>query len=123
MTHYLAIFTGSPEALGNWKALSAEELARRQAEGTKAWQDWVQRHRVAIVMMGGPLGKTKRISASGVADIRNHMTAYTLVQAESHEAAAKLFEEHPHFTIFPGDGVELRTSHCEMFEPTSGSWS
>jgi hypothetical protein len=107
MKHFLAIFTGSPEALGSWKTLPAEELARRQAEGTKAWQDWVQKHRAAIVMMGGPLGKTKRISASGIADICNNMTAYTLVQAESHEAAAKLFEGHPHFTIFPGDGVEV----------------
>jgi len=107
MKHFLAIFTGSPEALGSWKALSAEELAQRRAEGVKAWQAWVQKHRAAIVMMGGPLGKTKRISASGLADIRNHMTAYSLVQAESHEAAAKLFEGHPHFTIFPGDGVEV----------------
>jgi len=29
------------------------------------------------------------------------------VQAESHEAAANLFEGHPHFTIFPGDGIEV----------------
>jgi hypothetical protein len=35
------------------------------------------------------------------------MAAYTIVQAESHEAAAKLFEGHPHFAIFPGDGVEI----------------
>ena len=24
-----------------------------------------------------------------------------------HEAAAKLFQSHPHFTIFPGDAVEV----------------
>jgi len=35
------------------------------------------------------------------------MAAYVIVQAESHEAAAKLFENHPHFTIFPGDAVEI----------------
>jgi hypothetical protein len=34
-------------------------------------------------------------------------TANVIVQAESHEAAAKLFENHPHFTIFPGDSVEI----------------
>ena len=32
---------------------------------------------------------------------------YTIVQAESQEAAAKLFLNHPHFMIFPGDGVEI----------------
>jgi hypothetical protein len=57
--------------------------------------------------MGGPLGRTKRASASGVSDMRNNLTGYTIVQAESHEAAAKMFENHPHFAIFPGDSVEI----------------
>ena len=35
------------------------------------------------------------------------MTAYVIVQAESHDAAARLFENHPHFTIFPGDSLEI----------------
>ena len=35
------------------------------------------------------------------------MTGYVIVQAESHEAAAKMFEKHPHFTIFPGEAVEI----------------
>jgi hypothetical protein len=35
------------------------------------------------------------------------MTGYVIVQAESHEAAARMFENHPHFTIFPGDSVEI----------------
>jgi len=47
------------------------------------------------------------VSNSGIADTRNNLAAYTVVQAESHDAAAKLFEGHPHFTLFPGDGVEI----------------
>lgn len=35
------------------------------------------------------------------------MAGYVIVQAESHEAAAELFERHPHFAIFPGDSVEI----------------
>jgi hypothetical protein len=30
-----------------------------------------------------------------------------VVSAESHAAAARLFEGHPHFTVFPGEGVEV----------------
>jgi hypothetical protein len=56
---------------------------------------------------GTPLGKTKRVNKEGITDIRNAMTAYSIVRAESHEAAAKLFAAHPHFTIFPGDGIEV----------------
>ncbi len=60
-----------------------------------------------IVDQGSPLGKTKRISAQGVSDTRNEIAAYTIIEAESHEAAAKMFENHPHFMIFPGHSVEV----------------
>jgi hypothetical protein len=35
------------------------------------------------------------------------MAAYVVVQAESHDAAARMFINHPHFAIFPGDSVEI----------------
>jgi hypothetical protein len=35
------------------------------------------------------------------------MSAYMVVCADSHEDAAKLFERHPHFTIFPGGSAEI----------------
>ena len=35
------------------------------------------------------------------------LAGYTIVEAESQEAAARLFLNHPHFMIFPGDGVEV----------------
>ena len=57
--------------------------------------------------MGGPLGNTKKISPTGIEDITNAMAGFTVVQAASHEAAAKLFLNHPHFTIFPGESIEV----------------
>ncbi|MGZ3737092.1 MAG: hypothetical protein ACXVC0_19130, partial [Bdellovibrionota bacterium] len=53
------------------------------------------------------LGKTKVVNPKGVFDTKNDLTAWTLVEAESHEAAAKLFQNHPHFSIFPGDRIEI----------------
>ena len=69
--------------------------------------DWGAADAAAIVDQGSPLGKTKRASSQGVSDSKNALTGYVIVQAESHEAAARLFESHPHFTIFPGDSVEI----------------
>ena len=60
-----------------------------------------------MVMMGGPLGKTKRATQRGIEDVSNQMAAFTVIRADSHEAAAKVFERHPHFAIFPGDAVEI----------------
>ncbi|HEY5921495.1 MAG TPA: hypothetical protein VIV11_07480 [Kofleriaceae bacterium] len=107
MKTFLAIFTGTPEKLEAWKKLEQKERDRREAQGVQAWMDWGNKHAASIVDNGTPLGKTKRTAANGVSDIKNNIAAYTVVKAESHEAAAKLFLEHPHFTIFPGDAVEI----------------
>ena len=107
MKTFLAIYNGTPALMAKWNELPEAELATRQQEGIAAWHAWVEKHKDVIVDIGTPLGTTKRVSASGIADISNNMTAYTLVKAESHEAAAKLFENHPHFAIFPGDAVEV----------------
>ena len=69
--------------------------------------DWGAANAAAIVDQGSPLGKTKRAGPHGISDIRNAIAGYVIVEAHSHEAAAKLFENHPHFAIFPGDSVEI----------------
>jgi hypothetical protein len=106
---YLAVFVGSPSSprWTAWNALSEAERKAKQSEGIAAWQSWVAKHKDVIVELGGPLGKTMGVSANGVHPTSNHMGAFTIVRAESHEAAAKLFEEHPHFTILPGEAVEV----------------
>jgi hypothetical protein len=107
MKKYCAIYTGTPAGREKWSKLDEATRKQREQQGMKAWQDWVTKNKAAIVDNGSPLGKTKRIDANGIKDTSNALTAYTIVQAESHEAAAKLFENHPHFTIFPGDGIEI----------------
>jgi len=107
MKKFLAIYTGSPAGMERWKGLSDSERKQREDKGMKAWAEWGQTHQSAIVENGGPLGKTKRTTTSGVGDIRNAMAAYSVVQADSHEAAAKMFENHPHFAVFPGERVEI----------------
>jgi hypothetical protein len=109
MKRFLAIYIGTEAALekAQWNKLDEEKRKELQASGFKAWMDWGGANSAAIVDQGTPLGKTKRASPQGITDIKNSMTGYVIVQAESHEAAAKLFENHPHFTIFPGDSVEI----------------
>ena len=107
MKRFLAVFLGTPASLDAWKALPEDERNRREQDGMKAWGDWVTRHGKAIVDHGSPLGKTKRIAAKGISDIRNELAAWTVVEAETHDAAARMFEGHPHFSIFPGDAVEV----------------
>lgn len=109
MKKFLAIYIGTTSARerSGWDELGDAERKKRERDGIDAWMAWGKKHKAAIVDQGAPLGKTKRTGLNGVTDIRNPMTGYVVVQAESHDAAAKMFESHPHFTIFPGDSVEI----------------
>jgi hypothetical protein len=109
MKRFVAIYIGTEAALekAQWNKLDEEKRKALDAAGVRVWEEWATANSAAIVDQGSPLGKTKRASAQGISDIKNNMTGYVIVQAESHEAAAKLFENHPHFTIFPGDSVEI----------------
>ena len=47
-----------------------------------------------------PEAERKKKEQEGIA-------AYVVVEADSQDAAAAMFENHPHFAIFPGDGVDV----------------
>ena len=99
MAKFMAIYTGTPG--------STMPDEKTMAAGMSAWQAWMQRHAAHLVDTGGPLGKTKRVNKSGVADARNNIAAYVIVEAADQDAAAAMFLNHPHFAIFPGDGVDV----------------
>ena len=106
---FLAVYLGSQTnaRMQAWHALPEAERTAKMKEGIAAWKAWAERHQGSIVEMGGPLGKTKRVDAAGVSDASNLLSGFTLVRAASHAEAAKLFEDHPHFSKFPGDAVEI----------------
>ena len=107
--HYLAVFLSSKTSprWRAWYAMSDEERRVKDELGLAALKAWDDAHKDDIVYMGGPLGPTKRTSPDGVADVVNELTVFVVVRAASHEAAARLFEDHPHFTIFPCDCVDV----------------
>ena len=107
--NYLAVFVGSKSSpkRAAWDALPEAERRAKEAAGIAGWKAWVEKHQAVITTMGGPLGKTKKVSPRGIEDISNAVGAFSVVRADSHEAAARLFENHPHFAIFPGEAVEV----------------
>jgi hypothetical protein len=108
-TEYLAVFLGSNTSprRAAWDALPESERKAKEQQGMAAWKAWMEQHAADIATVGGPLGKTKKVSASGTEDVRNLMSAFVIVRAPSHEAAARMFDGHPHHTIFPGESVEI----------------
>jgi hypothetical protein len=98
----VALFTGFPD--GSQPPPPDEATIGR---GMAAWGAWMADHAAQVVDTGGPLGKTKKADKSGISDTRNLVAGYVIVEAASHDAAVRLFENHPHFAIFPGEAVEI----------------
>jgi len=112
MKKFMAVYTGTAETLekSGWKTMDEKTRREREQAGMQAWMQWgesIPRRGAKALDIGGPLGKTKRVSPQGISDTSNNMAGYVILEAESHEAAAKLFENHPHFSIFPGEAVEI----------------
>jgi len=75
--------------------------------GMEAWMTWINANKASLVDGGAPLGKTKRVDLKGASDAKNEVGGYSIVQAETHDAAARLFDnKHPHLQM-PGAWVEI----------------
>lgn len=100
---FLAIFYGgaSPEE----KAQPIDE--KTQQEFMHAWMQWATANKDSILDNGTPLSSTMTVDQHGSSDAENHMTAYAIVQAESHEQAVEMFKSHPHLTLHPKNRIEV----------------
>ena len=79
----------------------------QQQKGMDAWMTWMSANKASLVDGGAPLGKTKRVDANGAKDTKNEVGGYSVVQADSHDAAAKIFgKDHPHLQM-PGAWIEI----------------
>ena len=79
----------------------------QQKKGTEAWMKWMSANKTSIVEVGAPLGKTKRVDSNGASNTKNEIGGYSVVQAESHDAATKIFgKDHPHLQM-PGAWIEI----------------
>ncbi|MBZ9793073.1 hypothetical protein K9B32_23700 [Rhizobium sp. 3T7] len=107
MPRFLAVYTMKPEDLASFRNLPKAEQDAVDAVGIKEWSAWEERNASSILDPGGMVGKTTRMTKAGVSSAVNSFCGYLVVEAESADAAARLFEDHPHITVFPGDGVDI----------------
>ena len=90
-----------------FEKMMRESTPEMQKAGMAAWMKWMTDNQSALVDGGAPLGATKRVTVSGVSDVRNEMGGYSIVQAESHAAATEMFgKDFPHLQV-PGAWIEV----------------
>lgn len=115
MKTFLAIFTCAENSKNHheWMKLDKESQKNLFQKGMAIQSQWLEKYKDQIVFDGGTLGEnTKLVDKSGTHDIPSKMGHFYVVKANSLEEAANIFKDHPHFSIFPGDGIEIleRTS-------------
>ncbi|KKB78669.1 hypothetical protein VW35_09085 [Devosia soli] len=107
MPRYLAVYTMRPEDLAGFRKISKSEQDAVDAAGVPAWAEWEKANEGFIRNRGGMVGKTLRVTKTGIEEATNDICGYLVIEAESAEAAAKIFKTHPHITIFPGYSVDI----------------
>ena len=104
MKKFLVLYMADAAAFE--KMMQASTPEQRQ-KGMEAWMKWMGAHKASLVDGGAPLGKSKRVDTKGASDTKNDIGGYSIVQADSAEAATKLFgKDHPHLQM-PGGWVEV----------------
>lgn len=105
MKNFTIIYMAPSLVIEEW--MKKPEAERKEAEDTMKvdWDAWVLAHKDSVLNTIA-LGKTKRVSAAGIEDVKNDMMMSSYVQGESLEAVAEIFKDHPHFTI-PGATIEI----------------
>ena len=99
------VFYMAPGA--EFEKLMKNSTPEQQKQGMDEWMEWMDANKASLIEGGAPLGTTKRIDSEGVSAAKNEMGGYSIVQAESHDAAAEIFGmDHPHFHI-PGAWIEV----------------
>ncbi len=99
------MFLAPAATMAEWMQKPEGERADAEKKMKDEWNAWTSTH-AGMIKETTAAGKTKLVTANGVADHKNDLMMYSIVEAESHEAAAKAFEGHPHFGI-PGATIEV----------------
>lgn len=89
MTNFVLVYTGG----------GMPEGEDAQAKVMAAWGAWYEKLGAAIVDGGNPFGASKHVTASGVSDgaaSSPPATGYTIISADSLDAAVAKVGDHPH---------------------------
>jgi hypothetical protein len=107
MPRFVAVYTMKPEDLAAFRARPKSEQKSIDKVGLEAWEAWSRRNAAAIVATDVMVGRTRRVTKSGIAEAQNQIAGFLIVEAADITAAAGLFQDHPHITVFPGESIDV----------------
>jgi len=97
--------------IAEWKKTDPDTRKAAEEKMRAEWKKWMNDHENIFADIGAGVGKTKVVTTQGISDSKNDIMLYSLVEAETHEGAAKSFEGHPHLQI-PQSSIEIMEVHA-----------
>ncbi len=105
MNNYLVLFLAPATVMDEWMKTPQAERDAAEKKMRGEWDEWMAAH-AGMIKEPNAGGKTKRVTSDGVVDARNDIMLYSVIEAQSHEGAAKAYEGHPHLGI-PQASIEI----------------
>jgi hypothetical protein len=102
---FLVLYLAPASVLEEWAKTDSAVRQPAEQKMRADWMQWMTDHAKMIISSEAG-GRTKLVTADGVSDTKNDIMLYSFVEAESHEAAAKAFENHPHLGI-PQSSIQV----------------
>ena len=103
MTKYIVLYHMPADAMANMPEQTPEQMQ----EAMKPWMEWAQNCGDALVDLGTPLANGQALSQSGSSASTKDVAGYSILEADSLDAAKKLLEGHPHMTWNPACSIEV----------------
>ena len=102
---FLVLYLVPGDVMADWGKTDPATRKSAEVKLKAEWDRWMGEHGKMLTLTEAG-GKTKAVTASGITDTRNDIMLYSIVEAESHDAAAKAFAQHRHLTI-PQSSIQV----------------
>lgn len=105
MKTFLVLYLIPAQVMDDWAKTDPEKRKPAEEKMRNDWRRWMDEH-AEMITVTQAAGKTKNVTSAGIADTKNDIILYSLMEAESHETAAKACANHPHLTI-PQSSIQV----------------
>lgn len=109
MTTFIALYLAPTSVLDDWMKIPEEERKGEETKMQTEWNAWMEENK-GLLKETRSVGTVKRITQNGIEDTRNDVMMYSIVEAETQDAAAEIFKGHPHLQI-PQSSIEVMSAN------------
>ena len=83
----------------------ANATPEQMQAGLDAWMAWAKEAGDAVVDLGAPLGDVRRVGGGSASE--GYVSGFSIIEADSGDAAVALLNDHPHLHTPGGNSIEV----------------